>query len=109
MTLGIIGATLAAALMLRFIIRSTRANRFRPGTLGVWPLSFASFAMLSSVTEFGVITRDIQFLLLVVLITIVTDERRDLAGSTKERLDAEARLEGVGEITPAHSSAKAAY
>ena len=75
LVLGIVGTVLAFSFFVRFVVRSTRAVRYRPGILGLWPLSFASFAILFSITEFGVISRSLFFLFTVVLSSVAALER----------------------------------
>ncbi len=77
LTLGFVGAAIAVALFFRYVVRAARAVRYRPGTLGLWPLSYAGYAFIFSITEFGVISRSIFFLLLTIHISVAAAERRD--------------------------------
>ncbi len=80
---GVVGAALAAAFFVRFVVRSARTVRRQQNALGLWPMAFASFAFVFSLTEFGVISRSVFFLLLVIHIAVVSAETRDERGSHK--------------------------
>ncbi len=85
LVLGVGGVALAVALCVRYIVRAARAVRYRPGTLGLWPLTYAAFAVLYSITEFGVISRDLNFLTLVLLATVVGGESKQALAAERER------------------------
>ncbi len=72
LALGIVGVVCFVALFVRFFVRSTRTVGSQPGPLGMWPLMFASFAALFSITEAGVVGRDGTFFLFVVLVVAVS-------------------------------------
>jgi exopolysaccharide production protein ExoQ len=63
--IGIVGFALVLALTIRLIVRSARVVRWYRGTIGLFPLLFASLTLLISITEFGIIRSDAMFLFLV--------------------------------------------
>lgn len=76
LTVGLVGASIAMAMFLRLAVRSARAVRFRPGSLGLWPMSYTAFAFIFSITEFGVISRNLFFLFLVIHVTVAGAESK---------------------------------
>ena len=77
LNLGIVGAFIALGLFLRLFVRSARAVRTRPGTLGLWPIAFSSFAFIFSITEFGVVNRNVFLLFLTVHASVAALDRKD--------------------------------
>lgn len=49
--------------------------RYRPGTLGLWPMTYGCFCFIFSITEFGVINRNLFFLTLVILVSVAALDR----------------------------------
>lgn len=79
LALGITGVVIGAAIFFRLIWRGIAHVRATEGILGLWPLTFACYAVLFSTTEVGVITRDLPFLLLVIsAVTVGGRAARDL-------------------------------
>jgi O-antigen ligase len=78
LALGLTGVVLGAAIFLRLTTRGIAFVRSHDGILGLWPLTFASYAVLFSTTEVGVITRDLPFLLLVIAVVTVGSSARGL-------------------------------
>lgn len=77
LTVGVVGAAIAVALYLRLIVRAARVVRHYQGSVGLFPLLYASYAVLNSVTEYGVIAPDSHFLLFVVAVAAAGPGRRD--------------------------------
>ncbi len=69
---GVGGAVLGAALFARCVTRSIRFIRIHAGWTALLPLTFMTYAVLFSTTEFGVITRSSAFLLFVVVAVVVS-------------------------------------
>lgn len=74
-TLGLIGLAIYIALFLRSIIRATRHIRDVPGVFGIWPLVFLSFFLLVSMTESGLVARDITWFLFVAVVVLVSQKK----------------------------------
>ncbi len=79
--LGIIGATISVALFLRLIVRGARVVRYFDGAAGLFPLVFAGYVLLQSISEPGVIMRGLPFLLSVVAVSTAGRGRRDFLSS----------------------------
>ncbi len=79
---GVIGAGLMILLLLRLFIRGARVIRYYRGATGMLPLLIAAYAVLVSITEYGVFTTDIQFLVFVVAVLAAVPGRRDQLAST---------------------------
>lgn len=71
LALGVVGIAFGLAIFARLLWRGIHFIRRHPGALGLWPLTFACYALLFSITEVGVITRDVPFLLLIVASVVV--------------------------------------
>ncbi|HEV8296434.1 MAG TPA: O-antigen ligase, partial [Acidimicrobiales bacterium] len=69
--LGIIGTTLFVVAFLRALPRAMRYVRNTKGVLGLWPLCYLSLVLLLSITERGVATRDVQWVLFVIAVVVV--------------------------------------
>lgn len=68
---GLLGAVLGLLLFGRSVSRSIRFIRLHGGWTALLPLGFMTYAVLFSVTEFGVITRSSAFLMFVVVAVVV--------------------------------------
>jgi O-antigen ligase len=75
--IGVVGAAVLVALMVRLIVRGARVVRFVPGVAGLFPITFATMVVQYSVTEISVGKRDIYSLLLVVAVCWASFARRD--------------------------------
>lgn len=87
LALGLVGVVLGVAIFWRLVSRGISFVRSHDGILGLWPLTFASYAVLFSVTEVGVITRDLPFLLLVIAVVTVGSSARELANPLRRDED----------------------
>ena len=74
---GIVGAALFLVVFLRGLFRSIGQVRRTPNVLGLFPLAFFSFVMLQSVTEKGVIGRDLSWTMFVVAVVLAARDRAD--------------------------------
>lgn len=74
---GIVGATLMVLIVVRLFIRGARVIRYYRGATGMLPLLVAAYTVLVSITEYGVFTTDIQFLVFVVAVLAAVPGRRD--------------------------------
>jgi exopolysaccharide production protein ExoQ len=63
--IGLVGFILLFALTIRLVVRGARVVRWYSGTIGLFPLLFASLTLLISISEFGIIRSDAIFLFLV--------------------------------------------
>ena len=70
--LGVIGAAIALFLFIRLLVRSARLVRISPDWRGMWPMAFATYTLMFSITELGVIRRDLAFLLFVIAVSRAT-------------------------------------
>lgn len=77
---GIVGAVLLVFITGRAVLRAITYLRSVPGALGLWPLSYLSYVVLVSITERGIVTRSIFWVLFVVAVLVVAQRRHDLAG-----------------------------
>lgn len=75
-TVGLVGVLLAVGFFVRFFVRSARVVRNRPGALGLWPIAIASFAFVFSISEFGIVSRSLFFLMFVVHVSVAGLDRR---------------------------------
>ncbi|NNE75257.1 MAG: O-antigen ligase family protein, partial [Acidimicrobiales bacterium] len=66
--IGLLGLTLFALLYARSAIRAARLIQVTPGVMGLWPLTMLSFALISMVTEQGMMGRTIYWAVLVMMI-----------------------------------------
>lgn len=78
LTTGVIGLVLFTALVVRTFIRSTRYIRDIKGSFGLWPLVFMCFFQLNTMTEAGLIGRDIVWFLMVAVVVLVSTRKRDV-------------------------------
>lgn len=74
--LGVIGAALVVLIHVRLIVRGARIVRRYSGASGLFPIVFAGWCVLTSITEPGVIARGLPFLLLVVSVGFAGRGRR---------------------------------
>ncbi|CAB4724088.1 MAG: hypothetical protein F2754_06145 [Actinobacteria bacterium] len=74
---GIVGAALFLVVFLRGLFRSIGQVRRTPNVLGLFPLAFFSFVMLQSVTEKGVIGRDLSWTMFVVAVVLAARDRAE--------------------------------
>lgn len=74
---GLVGAALFVVVFLRGLFRSIGQVRRTPNVLGLFPLAFFSFVMLQSVTEKGVIGRDLSWTMFVVAVVLAARDRAD--------------------------------
>ena len=77
--LGIPAAMVFVLLFVRTVVRSARFVRYKRGAVGLFPIVMASYTLLFSITENGVVKRNMGFTLLVVAIASVTQTRRPRA------------------------------
>lgn len=77
-TLGAVGFVLFVALYVRTLFRATRHIRDVPGVFGIWPLVFLSFFLLISMTEAGLIARDITWFLFVAVVILVSQKKTSI-------------------------------
>lgn len=75
--LGLVGALLWTVLFVRLVVRGARVVRFYEGAAGLFPLVFAGYVLLQSISEAGVVGRGLPFLLLVVAVSAAGRGRRD--------------------------------
>jgi len=75
--LGYVGAGLALLLFMRLLVRGARVIRYYRGAAGLFPIVYGAYAIVTSVTEFGVIRTDAHFLFLVIAIVGAVPGRRD--------------------------------
>lgn len=95
LNVGIIGAALFCIVFFRGLVRAVGHVRRRPDVLGLFPLVFLSFTFLQSVTERGVVNRDLAWSLFVVAIVLAARDRADRhvptaapsSGATRDRDD----------------------
>ena len=87
--LGVIGLALVLAYFLSALVRATRDLRDTPGAIGTVPIAVLSYQLLFSITESGVITRSLPWLMICAMVFSValaqTGERQpvaDLEGSS---------------------------
>lgn len=73
---GIVGTLLLVYLMVRALLRAVIYLRVVPGAVGLWPISYLSFAILVSATERGIIGRSLFWVLFVVAVLVVADVPR---------------------------------
>lgn len=76
--LGVIGATLSVLVFVRLIVRGARVVRYYEGAAGLFPLVFGGYVLLQSISEPGVISRGLPFLLFVVAVSAAGRGRRDV-------------------------------
>jgi len=93
--LGLVGAALVLGFYLRLIVRGARVARYYRGPVGMFPLMYAGYVLLVSVTEFGVITNDLHYVLFVVAIASAVPGRRDELGG----------IAGLGATAPRRAAA----
>jgi exopolysaccharide production protein ExoQ len=74
---GIVGASLFILVFLRGMFRSIGQVRRTPNILGLFPLAFFSLVLLQSVTEKGVIGRDLSWTMFVVAVVLAGRDRAD--------------------------------
>jgi exopolysaccharide production protein ExoQ len=103
--LGAIGFALLLVLTIRLVVRGARVVRWYNGTIGLFPLLFASLTLLISISEFGIIRSDAIFLFLVPACIGAARGRKDIL--TFERAQHLARLSRPA-IRPAPSLVGAA-
>lgn len=70
--LGIPGLLLYSALLISLFKYATIHIRETPGVFGLWPLTFATFFLMSTLTESAVVSRDILWALLVSAILLTS-------------------------------------
>lgn len=78
LTTGVIGLALFTALIVRTFVRSTRYIRDIKGSFGLWPLVFMCFFQLNTMTEAGLVGRDIVWFLLVAVVVLVSTRKKEL-------------------------------
>lgn len=76
--LGVVGAALLVALVIRVVVRGARVLRYVPGMVGMFPLVFAGEMVLYGITEAGIINRNVDFLFFCIMVLESTTGRRDL-------------------------------
>jgi O-antigen ligase len=74
---GIVGAGLFLIVFLRGLFRSIGQVRRYPTVLGLFPLAFFSFVLLQSVTERGVVGRDLSWTMFVVAVVLASRDRAE--------------------------------
>jgi exopolysaccharide production protein ExoQ len=74
--LGAVGAVLLLGVFVRLVVRSVRLIRAAPRVLGFFPLAYATYALLYSITEVGIVGRNIDFLLFAVVVIEASALRR---------------------------------
>lgn len=77
LNVGVVGAALFCIVFFRGLIRAVGHVRRQPDILGLFPLVFLSFTFLQSVTERGVVNRDIAWSLFVVAVVLAARDRAD--------------------------------
>ena len=75
--LGIVGAILFLIPYLRGLFRSIGQVRRVPNILGLFPITYFSLVLLQSITEVGVIGRDLTWTLFVVAVVLAARDRAD--------------------------------
>lgn len=84
--LGLVGLALFVGFFFRAIIRATRHIRDTKTAVGLFPLLMLSLALVTSITESGVIGRGGAWVMfLVAILTVTTDSRRSIALTTAEQ------------------------
>jgi exopolysaccharide production protein ExoQ len=73
---GIIGTVLFCIVFFRGLVRAVGHVRRQPNILGLFPLVFLSFVLLQSITERGVVNRDLSWAFFVVAIVLAGRDRR---------------------------------
>ena len=76
--LGVIGGVLVIAIHVRLIVRAARIVRYYRGAVGLFPLTYAAYVLMSSINEPGIYYRRAPFLIYVVLLTVAARGRRDV-------------------------------
>lgn len=79
LNVGIVGTVLFCIVFFRGLVRAVGHVRRQPDVLGLFPLVFLSFVLLQSITERGVVERDLGWSLFVVAIVLAGRDRRDAA------------------------------
>ncbi len=81
--LGVVGIGLFLFLFARAISRSIRTVRDNPGPVGRWPLAFCSTALLISISESGVLSNSVAWLMFCVAVfSTSADQKSPRSGST---------------------------
>lgn len=83
--LGIVGIVAYLFLFVRAISRAIRTIRDNPGPVGRWPLAFCSTALLISISESGVLSNSIAWLMFCVAVFSVSADQR--MRPSQDRLD----------------------
>jgi exopolysaccharide production protein ExoQ len=82
--LGLVGAGIFLAIYIRTAVRSARVVRYYASPVGMFPLIIIGAVVSTSVTEFGILVRDIFFLLFVIAVLAAARGRKEaLAGMPK--------------------------
>lgn len=85
---GVVGAALLVFLTVRSLVRGIVFLRTVPGAVGLWPLTYLSFVVLVSITERGIISRSLYWVLFVVAVLAVADNRQRLVAVRADRSEA---------------------
>lgn len=87
---GIIGTLLFCVVFFRGLVRAVGHVRRHPNVLGLFPLVFLSFVLLQSITERGVVSRDLSWALFVVAVVLAGRDRREVTVAARPGVTTEA-------------------